>query len=420
MTAGAAPVRTGGTPTGGLTPRALGRATLARQHLLARLPAMPADLPAFVDGLGGMQSQHPQSFYSGLLSRIEPFTREAAAAVGQLLESGDLVRTAVMRSTVHLSSATAAAAWRRATQPVLDREMRQVRRHRALAAVDVLAVVHRAAALLVEAELTTAQLGAALALEFDAPPDSLGYAARNALVLAQAPPRGVFERAGATRYRPLPGAGFGEPAGPDLDGLAERWFAERPAGSRPLAAAVDSTVVRDLLRGALAAYGPASVRDLQRFTGLTRLGEITDDMPELLRLRGSDGRELLDVEGGPLPDADTPAPARLLYDYDNVLLAHDDRSRVVDPAVLARWPAISNGVQLPAVLLDGLTAGYWALTREGRGRPGDPARLVVTMLRRVRTGERPALRREALRVLAFHAPGDGEREVRIDVDPSAA
>lgn len=379
---------------------------------------MPADVPAFVDGLGGMQAQHPQSFYTGLLSRIEPFTREAAVGVGRLVGSGALVRTASMRSTVHLSSPATAAAWRQASQPVLDREMRQVVRHRALAAVDVVAVVHRAAALLAGAELTTAQLGAALALEFDAPADSLGYAARNALVLVQAPPRGVFERAGATRYRALPGAGLGEPGGPDLDGLADRWFAERPPGSRPLAAAVDSAVVRDLLRGALAAYGPASVRDLQRSTGLTRLGEVTDDMPELVRLRGSDGRELLDVEDAPLPDEDTPAPARLLYDFDNVLLAHDDRSRVVDPAVLARWPVVSNGVQRPAVLLDGLTAGYWALTREGRGRPEDAVRLVITLLRRPRTGERPALRSEALRVLAFHAPGDGEREVRIDVAPS--
>ncbi|PWD51777.1 hypothetical protein C8046_15125 [Serinibacter arcticus] len=400
-----------------LTSRALGRATLARQHLLERTPVAVADVPAFVDALGGLQAQHPQSFYTGLLSRIDGFTRADAAAVGELVETGALVRLAVMRSTIHLCSPRVAGAWRRASQPVLDMEMRQVVRFRALAAVDVVAVARRAAELLAEGELTTAQLGAALALEFEAPADALGYAARNALTLVQAPPRGVFERAGATRYRQLPGSGVDEPFGPDLEDLPRRWFAERPRGSRPLAAVVDQPGVRALIRTALAAYGPMSVRDLQRFTALTRLAEITDDMPGLVRLRAADGRDLLDVDGeaAALPDEDTPAPARLLYDYDAVLLAHDDRTRVIDPAVSARWPVVTNGVQHPAVLLDGLTAGYWALRREGRGGPGDPARLVVTLLRRTRTGERPALRREADRVLAFLAPGDGEREVRLDV-----
>lgn len=404
-----------------LTARALGRTTLARQHLLARTRVAGEDVPAFVDALGGLQAQHPQSFYTGLLSRLEGFDREDATVVGQQIERGALVRTAVMRSTIHLCTPAVAASWRRASQPVLDLEMRQVR-HRPLAEVDIDAVVRRAAALVAAAEAagepgpTTAQLGAALAQEFAAPAESLGYAARNALALVQEPPRGVFERSGATRYRALPGAGFGEAGAPDLGGLAERWFGARGPGSRPLAAVVDSREVRALLVAALAAFGPASTRDLQRFTGLTRLSEITEEMPELVRLRGEDGRELLDLPGAAIVDGDAPAPARLLYDFDAVLLAHEDRSRVIDPAVSARWPAVANGVQHPVVLLDGRTAGYWALQREGRGRPGDPARLVVTLLRRSRTGERPALRAEASRVLAFLAPGDGEREIRIVVD----
>ena len=179
---------------------------------------------------------------------------------------------------------------------------------------------------------------------------------------------------------------------------------------------VDGPEVRDLIRRYLAAFGPASVQDVQRFTGLVRLAEITDQMTDLVRFRAQDSpRELLDVDGGILPDQDTPVPARLLYDYDNVLLSHDDRSRVIDPEVSARWPVVDNGVQHPAILLDGRTAGYWALVREGRGKPDDPASLVLTPLRTLRTGERPALRAEARRLLAFLAPGAGERTVRFAV-----
>ena len=179
---------------------------------------------------------------------------------------------------------------------------------------------------------------------------------------------------------------------------------------------VDGPEVRDLIRRYLAAFGPASVQDVQRFTGLVRLAEITDQMTDLVRLRALDSsRELLDVEGGILPDQDTPVPARLLYDYDNVLLSHDDRSRVIDPEVSARWPVVDNGVQHPAILLDGRTAGYWALVREGRGKPEDPTGLVLTPLRTLRTGERPALRAEARRLLAFLAPGAGMRTVSFAV-----
>ena len=395
----------------GLSSRALGRTTLARQHLIEPVPfAGAASALDLVTHLVGMQAQHPQSFYTGLFSRMTGFTPDGAAQVGELLTSGELVRMAVMRSTIHLCTPADALAWRTSAQPVFDKEMRQVVRHRALAGVDLAALARRAIELLAPEPLTMAALGAELAQDFPGRPvESLGYAARNSLPVFQAPPRGVWGKAGATRLQLLPG---GAPAA----GLEERWFGERGPGSLPLGAAADGGEIRDLIRRYLAAFGPASVQDVQRFTGLVRLAEITDQMRDLVRLKGQDtSRELLDIDGAALPDEDTPVPARLLYDYDNVLLSHDDRSRVIDPEVSARWPVVDNGVQHPAILLDGRTAGYWALVRQGRGKPEDPAALVLTPLRKLRTGERPALRAEARRLLAFLAPGAGERTVSFAV-----
>lgn len=76
-----------------LSSRALGRATLARQYLIApQANAGAASVAALVADLVGMQAQHPQSFYTGLFSRIADFTPDDAAQVGELLTSGELVR----------------------------------------------------------------------------------------------------------------------------------------------------------------------------------------------------------------------------------------------------------------------------------------------------------------------------------------
>jgi hypothetical protein len=96
-----------------LSLRALGRAALARQLLLER-----ADLPV-VDAVGhlcGLQAQEPQEPFTGLWSRLRAFD---PAALSGLLVERRVVRTHLMRRTVHLVTAQDALAWRSRHQAML-------------------------------------------------------------------------------------------------------------------------------------------------------------------------------------------------------------------------------------------------------------------------------------------------------------
>jgi hypothetical protein len=158
--------------------------------------------------------------------------------------------------------------------------------------------------------------------------------------------------------------------------------------------------VAELVRRYLAAFGPATVRDAQTWSGLTRLAEVFDTLrPELAVFAGEDGRELFDRPDAPRPGPDAPAPARLLYDFDNLLLSHADRSRVITAEYLAE-PVDANTVP-SAILVDGFTAGYWRATVTKRratlwysdlGRPID-------------------VEAEAAALLEFLAPG-AEHDIR--------
>ena len=153
----------------------------------------------------------------------------------------------------------------------------------------------------------------------------------------QPPPRGLWNSSGAAVMVPV-----------------RTWLGEGAPGS------LDDLVVRYL-----AAFGPASVRDVQAWCGLTRLREVVDRLgPRLRRFRTEDGGELFDVPGAPLPDPDTPAPVRFLAEYDNVVLSHADRSRVVadgDHVLLPGGPGGWTGT----VLVDGLLRATWAARRDG-------------------------------------------------------
>jgi hypothetical protein len=166
-------------------------------------------------------------------------------------------------------------------------------------------------------------------------------------------------------------------------------------GVRVAPASPDDVVVRYL-----GAFGPASVRDIQAWCGLTRLREVVDRLgSRLRRFRTEDGVELVDVPDAPLPDPDTPAPIRFLAEYDNVTLSHADRSRVVpeaDHVPLTGGP----GGWCGSVLVDGLVQAMWAARREG-----DAMGLAVRPSSPLSAGTRAAVLEEGSRVLGFLAPG---------------
>jgi hypothetical protein len=361
-----------------LSRRALNRATLERQLLLRR-----SGMPVFdaVEHLVGLQAQLPLNPYTALWSRLERFRPEALA---ELLVARRLVRTTVMRATIHLVTAGDCLLLRPLMQPVLDRELA---RHRAnapaLRGVDLEPVLAFASRLLGERPRSGAQLRAALAERFpEHVAAALAYACRCRLALVQVTPRGVWGRTGGV-----------------VSTTAESWLG-RPLATGP---SLDDVVLRYL-----AAFGPASVADVAAWSRLTGLREVVERLrPRLRAFRDERGRELLDLPDAPRPDPETPAPPRFLPEYDNVLLSHADRGRFLSDDVRTRLRWLTVPLR-GSVLHDGFLFGTWRLEEDG-GR----ATLVVEHAGRLTKRAAGSLGAEGRRLLRFVAAGADGHEVRF-------
>ncbi|WP_372465069.1 MULTISPECIES: winged helix DNA-binding domain-containing protein [Streptomyces] len=339
--------------------RELNRATLARQLLLRR---SPLGAEAAVGHLLGLQAQNVKPPYYALTARLDGFRPEDLST---LMADRNVVRIVTMRSTIHTHTADDCLTLRPLVQPARDRELSAFRKGLEGVDLDRLA---RLARELVEAEpRTMKELREALLAEWpDADPQSLGIAARCRLPLVQVTPRGLWGRSGQVALT-----------------TAEHWLgrAARPAPS------LDATVLRYL-----AAFGPASVKDMQTWAGLTRLREAFERLrPELVTFRDENGAELFDLPDAPRPDADTPAPPRFLPEFDNLLLSHADRTRVV-PAEYRGRSWVGNTVHR-TFLVDGFLAGVWRLTDDALliepfGALGKGAREELVREELVREGER--------------------------------
>ncbi|MFF2999876.1 winged helix DNA-binding domain-containing protein [Streptomyces sp. NPDC057950] len=353
-----------------LGPRALNRATLERQHLLRRSAALTAT--EAVGHLVGLQAQNVKPPYYALAARLEGF---CPGDLSTAMADRAVVRIVTLRSTIHTHTADDALALRPLVQAARDRELHAFRK--GLVGVDLerLAVISRE---LVEAEpRTMKQLREELLAEWpDADPFALSVAARCGLPLVQVTPRGLWGRSGQVALT-----------------TAEHWLG-RSAGPTP---APDATVLRYL-----AAFGPASVKDMQTWAGLTRLREAFERLrPRLVTFRDEKGVELFDLPDAPRPDADTPAPPRLLPEFDNLLLAHADRSRVVPAALKGRTWAGNQAHR--TLLVDGFLAGVWRQ---------DGAVLTIEPFGRLRKGQRDEVVGEAERMLRVMS-GDGSYDIRF-------
>ncbi|MGW6566387.1 winged helix DNA-binding domain-containing protein [Streptomyces sp. NPDC054975] len=310
-----------------LSTRALGRATLARQLLLE--PAAMSARDA-VSHLLGLQAQNVKPPYYALAARLSGFRPEH---LSDLMESREVARIVTMRSTIHTHTAEDVLTLRPLVQPARDRELTIFRTGLAGVDLDRLAALSRA--LVEEEPRTPKEIREALLAHWpDADPQSLSVAARCLLPLVQVAPRGLWRRSGQVRLT-----------------TAQAWFgkADEPAPD-----------VADVVLRYLAAFGPASVKDMQTWSGLTRLREAFERLrPRLLAFRDEHGVELFDLPDAPRPDPDTPAPPRFLPEFDNLLLSHADRTRFV-PAE-ARKRSWKGNQAYSVFLLDGLLAGLWRL-----------------------------------------------------------
>jgi Winged helix DNA-binding domain len=353
--------------------RALNRATLARQLLLERagMPAIDA-----IERLAGMQAQAPHAPYVGLWTRLTGFE---ADELSELIATRQAVRGPLMRATLHLVSAADCRAFRPVVQPVIERGFASAPFD--ISGVETGALLAAGRELIEHAPRTRAELGALLAERWpEADPVSLAQAITYLVPTVQVPPRGVWGASGQARWT-----------------SAEAWLGRgldrRPSRER-------------LVTRYLAAFGPATVRDIQAWSGLTRLGAVVERLRgRLLTFRDENGVELFDLPDSPRPAPDTPAPPRFLPEYDNLLLSHADRTRFITGG--ERVPLQPGmGARYGTLLVDGLFRATWRISLERDG-----AILDVEPFERL--SERDAIVAEGERLLTFAAAGAARHDVRI-------
>ncbi len=359
-----------------LDTRALNRATLARQLLLDR-----ADVPVLdaVTHLGGLQAQEPQEPFTGLWSRLRAFD---PAVLSDLLTGRKVVRTHLMRRTVHLLTAEDVLAWRSRHDAMLRQRVLGVYR-RELDGVDLVELAAAAKAVMADGEpRSMSELARVLAERWPAPGTrALGEMVVAALVpMVQMPPRGLWRTKGGVRNVPV-SSWLGREVDPPS-----------PDGADPVGQA--------LVRRYLAAFGPAASADLRAWCGLAGLpAAVAATRDELVAFRDERGRELLDLPEAPRPDPDTPAPVRFLPAFDNAILGYHDRGRIIDDA--------HRGLSVAGervVLVDGRVAATWGVEADA---------VVVSPLHGLSPADRAAVAEEGRELASFLSDDDSHR-VRID------
>jgi hypothetical protein len=347
----------------------LNRATLARQLLLAR-ERQPA--VTVVERLAGMQGQMARPPFVGLWSRIDGFTRQDLL---EPLRARTIVRVTAMRATLHLVSSADYLKFRGTLHPMLTRALRGIFKS-SLDGVDLDAITATARHFLNDRPATFAVLRDYLAARHpDLNPRLLGYAIRMLVPLVQVPGADPFGFPAACRFAP-----------------ADTW----------LGTAIDlehGAPIEVLMRRYLAAFGPATPADAQTWSGLQGLRPVFEAMrPSLVTFLTGDRKELFDLPEAPRPAEDIEAPVRFLPEFDNLVMAHADRGRLVDDEQRPRL--ITKNLQVPAtILVDGRIAGTWRIERKGAA-----ATLAIEPFKTLKRPARTALTREGLALLRFLEP----------------
>jgi hypothetical protein len=183
--------------------------------------------------------------------------------------------------------------------------------------------------------------------------------------LVRAPPSGTWERRRA-----------------DLYALADDWVGPPHVDH--------AAAIEHLVRRYLGGFGPATAADVASFTGLP-MRDVTSALERLELRRTGD---LLDLPGAPLPDPETPAPARFIPTWDACLLVHARRTGFLPEEHRPKIFHVKAPQSYPTFLIDGAVAGTW---RHERGR------IELSPFGRLAAADRRALAQEAERLAAFHA-----------------
>ncbi|WP_067846371.1 winged helix DNA-binding domain-containing protein [Nocardia lijiangensis] len=356
-----------------LSLRELNRTLLLRQKLAERVDLTPFEL---VRHLVAVQGQEPNWPYIGLWTRLAEFRHDDLAA---LLRDRKLVRSTMIRRTVHLAD-SADFRWLRPTvQPVVNTALNAAYYRDEIDGIDLAELAAAGRASLAGKQLSRSDFGKLLADRFpDRHVRRLAETVELLVPLVHGPDTGAWGR-WRNRYVTV--------------SLAEEWIGAPMAAPDPAA----------LIRRYLAAFGPATVADMQAWAGITRLAEVVDEMrAELVVYTDDRHRVLFDLPDAPLADPELDVPVRFLPAFDNALLGHKDRRRVISEEDRQRT-AKEASAGVPMYLVDGFVHGRWALE-------DDTVR--ITPWHPLSAADEAALRAEAVSLLAFATP-DGKGKIVV-------
>jgi len=354
--------------------RQLNRALLARQMLLQR---KKAGVVAAIEQLAGMQAQIPRPPYVGLWTRLEGFARDD---LHDAFHGKSVVRATAMRGTIHVLTARDYRRFRPLLAPMLAKGAQAI-------------VGKRMVGIDEKAMLASGQAFFSTAAPFDdfrkhltarktaGDIRAIAYTVRMGVPLVIVPDD--------TTWGFAPSAGFL---------LADKWLGADKAAA--------STLEQLVLRY-LAAFGPATPGDATVWSGIRGLRDTFEALrPKLVTFRDERKRELFDLPDAPRPDGDAPAPIRFLPEFDNTLLSHEDRRRIIADA---HRPVViyKNLTVRGTFLVDGFVAGLWRAERRGK-----KAAVVLTSLVKIAKRDGAAIEAEAEQLLEFVEPDAPTKSVR--------
>ncbi|QLY32370.1 winged helix DNA-binding domain-containing protein [Nocardia huaxiensis] len=348
-----------------LSNRVLNRTLLARQHLLERSDLSAAEL---CDHLIGLQAQDMLPPFVALWSRVRDFD---PAVVSAGLEDRSLVRITLMRGTIHLVTPPDALRIAPHIQPELEKvPFRKGFNYGAMVGLDPDEVRAHGESVLGDEPMSAADMRERAAeLYPDRDAGAILQTWLYQLPVLQTPPRGRWKDSSRpvwSRVEPWLGA----PLDPDY----------------PL---------EELLLRYLRAFGPATTMDMQTWSKLTGMKPAVATLGDRVRTYTDDrGRTLYDAADADLADPDQPAPVRFLGWYDNALLSHQDRTRIIPDGAAPPLRAFAS--QVSAILVDGYLAGLYKVFPER-----EAARLRIIPTRAWTPAEHTAVEAEAHELVKF-------------------
>jgi hypothetical protein len=333
-----------------LTQRELNRALLARQLLLERVQ-LP--IPRVLERICGIQNQYAPNGYIRLWSCIEGFERDELT---RALERRSVIQATLMRATIHLVSKRDYWPFMAGIRDSQREWWLSVQRPRREAA-DMQKIAHALRQRLREGPLHQKEIA-----------EVAGRAWGPWLDLVRVPPAGTWEQRRANMFA-----------------AAQDWVGPEDAGA----------ALEHLVKRYLAAFGPATAKNITSFTGVppTYLKPVLEQL-KLRTFRDEAGNELLDVPRAPLPDPDTPAPVRFLPTWDATLLVHARRAGILDEPYREIIFSTKMPPSYPTFLVDGRVAGAWKFAKD---------RIVLEPFEKIPRAVRRELDEEGERLAAFHA-----------------